>query len=98
MPVLAVAIWLVFVGTALWQHIKTTDTPPSYDPLSYIEKAKNFWENVRAREIRAVLRVQPSWDAQAAAESCTVWVMSIAICSAGAEPPGRSMIYARHLC
>jgi len=27
-------------------------------PLSYIEKAKNFWENVRAREIRAALRAQ----------------------------------------
>ena len=60
LPSLALATWLVFVGTALWQHIKVAETPPSYDPLSYVEKAKNFWEQARAGNIRAAFTVEPS--------------------------------------
>ena len=60
LPTLILAIWLIFVGTGLWQHIKVAETPPNYDPLSYIEKAKNFWEQVRAGNIGTAFTVEPT--------------------------------------
>ena len=60
LPALALTIWLVFLGTALWQHIKVAETPPNYDPLSYAAKAKYFWEQVRAGNLRAAFTVEPS--------------------------------------
>jgi hypothetical protein len=65
LPTLILAIWLIFVGTGLWQHIKVAETPPNYDPLSYIEKGEELLGTVRAGNIGTGVHCgahsAPSW-------------------------------------
>jgi hypothetical protein len=38
---------MVFNG--VWNHVKESEQPPLYDPISYMEKAKNFWHMVASQ-------------------------------------------------
>jgi hypothetical protein len=37
-------LWLVYVASAIWQHVQTSEQPLVYDALSYWLKARNVWE------------------------------------------------------
>jgi len=40
---LAIALWLTFVGWAIWQHAQRSDQLPMYDAFTYYQKAHNVW-------------------------------------------------------
>jgi hypothetical protein len=46
LPDILVVLWLLFLGISIWQHALHSGQPPLYDPLSYMWKAKNFWEAI----------------------------------------------------
>jgi len=43
-PLVAVGAWLALIGVALALAAGTAVEPPSYDPFSYVVKAKGFWD------------------------------------------------------
>ena len=47
LPHLLLVAWLSFLGWAVWQHVERTEQPPIYDALSYAEKARAFWANLK---------------------------------------------------
>jgi hypothetical protein len=46
LPLIILAIWLAIIAALVWQRVCESPQPPIYDALSYIEKAKAFWDNV----------------------------------------------------
>lgn len=47
LPLLLLAAWVCAVGWFMWTRAQQSITPPGPDPLSYMQKAKNTWENAR---------------------------------------------------
>ena len=45
-PNVLILSWLLFLGISIWQHALVSGQPPLYDPLTYMSKAKHFWEAV----------------------------------------------------
>lgn len=45
LPHLFVACWLLYLGVSIWQHVLHSVQTPFYDPLSYMQKAVNFWRS-----------------------------------------------------
>jgi hypothetical protein len=46
LPIIILLIWVVCIGVMEWQHVCASPQPPIYDAISYIQKAKSFWDNV----------------------------------------------------
>lgn len=46
-PYCLLAVWIVAVGLFMWTRAHQSLTAPGPDPLSYMQKAKNTWENAR---------------------------------------------------
>jgi hypothetical protein len=46
-PFCLLAAWIAAVGLLMWTRAQQNITPPGPDPLSYMQKAKNSWENAR---------------------------------------------------
>jgi len=42
-PLLAVLLWLAFVGGSVWQHARESNQPPIFDAATYFQKAHNVW-------------------------------------------------------
>lgn len=47
LPLLLLAAWVCAVGWFMWTRANQSLTAPGPDPLSYMQKAKNTWENAR---------------------------------------------------
>lgn len=43
-PHILVVLWLAYLGTMIWHHSLQSIQPPLYDSLTYMEKAKKFWD------------------------------------------------------
>ena len=59
-PHTIVILWLVYLGAAIWQHNVQSVQPPLYDPLSYMEKALNFWKAVDQKKLLNPLNLEPT--------------------------------------
>jgi len=46
LPHVLVACWLLYLGVSIWQHVLHSVQTPFYDPLSYLQKAVNFWRSI----------------------------------------------------
>jgi hypothetical protein len=46
LPIVILLLWLIIVGVFIWQRVCESQQSPLNDALSYIQKAKSFWENV----------------------------------------------------
>ena len=46
LPHVLVACWLLYLGVSIWQHALHSVQTPFYDPLTYMQKAVNFWRSV----------------------------------------------------
>lgn len=60
LPHIVVIIWLIFLGATIWSHAKNSQQPPIYDPLSYFQKAKTFWENIDRGKWVNPLNIEPT--------------------------------------
>lgn len=59
-PHVIVILWLIYLGTMIWRHNVQSVQPPYYDPLSYMQKAKNFWEAVDHGKLFNPLNIEPT--------------------------------------
>jgi hypothetical protein len=48
---------MLFIG--VWNHVKESEQPPLYDAISYMQKAKAFWDMVASRQWKNPLNLQP---------------------------------------
>ena len=46
LPIAILLIWLTAIGLLIWERVCESSQPPIYDALSYLQKAKAFWDNV----------------------------------------------------
>ncbi len=46
LPIIILLIWVACIGVLEWQHVCASPQPPFYDAVSYILKAKAFWDNI----------------------------------------------------
>ncbi|NDC76695.1 MAG: hypothetical protein EBZ67_02280 [Chitinophagia bacterium] len=44
-PIFLLAAWIAVVGFFMWTRAHQSLTAPGEDPLTYMEKASNSWEN-----------------------------------------------------
>jgi len=59
-PHLMVIFWLIYMGIAIWQHAMQSVDFPLYDPLSYMQKAMNFWHSVEQGRFSNPLNIEQS--------------------------------------
>jgi len=59
-PHLVVVLWLIYLGAMIWQHAVQSLQVPLYDPLSYMQKAMNFWKAVDQGEMFNPLNIEPT--------------------------------------
>jgi len=59
-PHVLVVLWLLYLGVAIWQHALFSVQPPLYDPLSYMKKAKIFWQAVDQGDFVNPFNLEPS--------------------------------------
>ena len=59
--IVALALWVGFVGWAVWQHAARSDQPPLYDASGYYEKAHNFWNNLHQEKMVNPLNLAPTF-------------------------------------
>jgi hypothetical protein len=59
--IVALTLWLAFLGWAIWQHASRTEQPPIYDAASYFQKAHHFWDKVQQKKIFSPFAVAPSF-------------------------------------
>ena len=45
LPIGILLSWLIIIGLLVWQRVCESHQPPIYDALTYIQKAKSFWDN-----------------------------------------------------
>jgi len=45
-PIFLLLVWLIIIGVLVWQRVCESHQPPFHDALTYLQKAKSFWENV----------------------------------------------------
>jgi hypothetical protein len=60
LPHFIVIAWLIYLGLSIWQHAMHSVQPPLYDPLSYIQKAINFWRAVEQGNFINPLNLEPT--------------------------------------
>jgi hypothetical protein len=60
LPEVCIVLWVVFLGTTIWGHIRITHQPPIYDTLGYWWKAYNFWQAVHQGQIFNPLNLEPT--------------------------------------
>jgi hypothetical protein len=58
---IVMALWMAFVGGAMWQHTQQSTQPPIHDASTYYLKAHNFWDMLRQGKIFSALKVEPSF-------------------------------------
>ena len=46
LPIAILLIWLTAIGMLIWHRVCESPQPPFHDALSYLQKAKSFWDNV----------------------------------------------------
>lgn len=59
-PQFVLAIWLTFVAWAVWQHAERSEQPPIYDAMTYFQKAKAFWDNLKAEHPMNPFDLEPT--------------------------------------
>ncbi|TAL02680.1 MAG: hypothetical protein EPO08_06315 [Rhodospirillaceae bacterium] len=59
-PVLVVILWLAAIGAEIAVIAFHTTTPPFYDALSYVDKARNFWSGLSHGALVNPLNVPPT--------------------------------------
>ena len=59
-PHIIVILWLIFLGAMIWKHTVQSVQPPLYDPLSYMQKAMNFWKAVDQGKLFNPLNIEPT--------------------------------------
>ncbi|WP_028323422.1 hypothetical protein [Desulfatirhabdium butyrativorans] len=59
LPHILVLLWLVFLASTIWRHATESVQPPHFDPLSYMQKAMNFWDAVEQGEWFNPLNIEP---------------------------------------
>ncbi len=55
-----VAVWLLCLALAIWQHALHSVQPPLYDPLDYLAKAMSFWRAVEQGALFNPLSLEPT--------------------------------------
>jgi hypothetical protein len=60
-PEVCVLSWLVFLGVAVWRHVRVTEQPPIFDSLTYYWKAYSFWQAIHLGNIVDPLNLQPTF-------------------------------------
>lgn len=46
LPMMILVIWMALIAALVWLRVCESQQPPIYDALSYLDKAKAFWDNV----------------------------------------------------
>ncbi len=59
-PHILVALWLIYLGVTIWQHVIHSVQPPSYDPITYMQKAANFWQTFGQGKLVNPLNLDPT--------------------------------------
>ena len=59
-PHVIVILWLIYLGAMIWQHNVRSVQPPLYDPLTYMQKAMNFWKAVGQGKLFNPLNLEPT--------------------------------------
>ena len=59
-PHVIVILWLIYLGTMIWQHDVQSVQTPHHDPLTYMEKAMNFWKAVDQGKLFNPLNIEPT--------------------------------------
>ena len=59
MPHITVVLWLLYLWAMVWHRVDISAQTPGYDPLSYLVKAKQFWEAVGRGKIFNPLNIEP---------------------------------------
>ncbi len=44
-PLVIITAWITLVSGFVWKRVAESPQPPFYDAISYIQKAKSFWDN-----------------------------------------------------
>ena len=60
LPHVLVACWLLYLGVSIWQHVLHSVQVPLYDPISYIQKAMNFWRMIEQGHFINPLNLEPT--------------------------------------
>jgi len=59
-PHVIVILWVIYLGVMIWQHAVQSVQPPHYDPLTYMQKAMNFWKAVDQGKLFNPLNIEPT--------------------------------------
>ncbi|MBI5589583.1 MAG: hypothetical protein HY881_03775 [Deltaproteobacteria bacterium] len=59
-PHIIVILWLIYLGNMIWQHDVQSVQPPHHDPLTYMQKAMNFWKAVDQGILFNPLNIEPT--------------------------------------
>ena len=59
-PHVIVILWLTYLGAMIWQHNVQSVQTPQYDPLTYMQKALNFWKAVDQGKLFNPLNLDPT--------------------------------------
>jgi hypothetical protein len=60
LPHILVACWLLFLAASIWQHALHSVQPPVHDPLTYMQKAANFWRSIDSGHLFNPLNLEPT--------------------------------------
>ena len=55
-----VGLWLLYLGAMVWHRADISAQTPGYDPLTYLVKAKQFWESVGRGRLFNPLNIEPA--------------------------------------
>jgi hypothetical protein len=58
-PHILMICWIVFLGVTIWDHASRSEQPPLYDPLTYLQKGVNFWQNINSGKYVNPLNIPP---------------------------------------
>ncbi|MFZ3045415.1 MAG: hypothetical protein WA151_05840, partial [Desulfatirhabdiaceae bacterium] len=59
-PHAIVILWLIYLGAMIWHHDVQSSQPPHYDPLTYMQKAMNFWKAMDQGKLFNPLNIEPT--------------------------------------
>ena len=59
-PHIIVILWLIYLGATIWQHAVQSAQVPLPDPLTYMQKALNFWKAVDQVKLFNPLNIEPT--------------------------------------
>jgi hypothetical protein len=60
LPHILIVCWLLYLSASIWQHALHSVQTPFYDPLTYMEKAANFWRHVHRGHFFNPLNLNPT--------------------------------------